>query len=258
MSERAYPILCGGVMHGVWTPHIVAVIPLGAPLDAKSRLAKALSPAERQMLARHMADQVIGALQFSGAIAEIAVVSPDSATLDWASALGATPILQAPTTPDASADQRLNDGLALGRAWAQAKDADALLITLGDLPLLTAEEVAQFAWLVGYMERPRTREERHTALFIALAPDRAGQGTNALLAAPPADAPLAFGVDSLARHQALARQAGAAPLIFHSPGLAFDVDTLADLDELRALGLWTTGRTTPAERAPGNQHIVQL
>ena len=263
----------GRITHTERRLKTVAVTPLSAPLGAKSRLAAALTPAERQALARWMAERVIRALQALGVIAEVAVVSPDRATLTWASGLGATSILQAASAPDASADQRLNDGLALGRAWAQAQEADALLITLGDLPLLTPAEVAQFVGLArrdGRHERHGDARDdgqtgvahtghtgdmahmdggvaRHNAPIIALAPDRAGLGTNALLTTPPSHAPLAFGVGSFARHQALARRAGVEPLIFHSPGLAFDVDTLPDLDELRASGLWAPEDTAPAE-----------
>lgn len=255
----------------------VAVAPLSAPLLAKSRLAGALSPAERVALARWMAERVIRALQASGVIAEVAVVSPDQATLAWAQTLGVTPILQADGA-DMDADQRLNQGLALGRAWAQAQEADALLITLGDLPLLTPTEVAQFVALAGGVRRDAlgpgaagatldelyegtiacdeasaTRRVRcaprpRVSPIVALAPDRAERGTNALLARPPALAPLAFGVGSFTRHQALAQRAGVEPLIFHAPGLAFDVDTPPDLAELRASGLWAP----PAQPTPAN------
>lgn len=251
----------GRVTHAERRPKTVAVTPLSAPVMAKTRLAEALTPFDRQALARWMAERVIRALQASGVIAEVAVVSPSRATLAWASGLGATSILQAASAPDASADQRLNDGLALGRAWAQAQDADALLITLGDLPMLTPAEIAQFVGLArrderhqrhgdtlhsdgrqGALHAPHAyadgRVARHATPIIALAPDRAGVGTNALLAAPPAATPLAFGGGSFARHQALARRAGVEPLIFHAPGLAFDVDTAPDLAELQAMGLW--------------------
>jgi len=227
----------------------MAVIPLGAPLLAKSRLAGALSQSQRQALTRWMAERVIGALHDSGAVAQVAVVSPDQATLIWASALGATPILQPAAMPNASADTRLNDGLALGRAWAEAMEADALLITLGDLPLLTAAEVAQFVALARYATSRSTPGGHRPAPFIALAPDRASQGTNALLAAPPVETPLAFGLGSLARHGALAKQAGAEPLLFPSPGFAFDVDTVPDLEELGATCLWSPATMARAEMA---------
>ncbi len=196
----------------------VAVVPLKAPDGAKSRLAESLELAERQELARWMATRTLSALRASGMIAQLAVVSPDETTLAWAREQGAIPIVQ--TAGD------LNAGLALGRAWAEEQHADALLITLGDLPLLAPGEVAAFVALADNHKR-----------LIALAPDDAGQGTNALLARPPALAPLAFGVGSLAHHQALARAAAVEPLLFPSPGFGFDVDTPEDVRRLRAMKL---------------------
>ena len=74
--------------------------------------------------------------------------------------------------------------------------------------------------------------------LVTLAPDRARDGTNLLLARPPELAPLAYGRGSFARHRSLARRAGAPIMVFKAPGAAFDVDQPADLDELIAAGLW--------------------
>jgi len=83
-----------------------------------------------------------------------------------------------------------------------------------------------------------------------VAPDRAGDGTNLLLATPPTLAPLAYGRGSFARHQRLARRAGVATVTFHAPGAAFDVDSPDDLEELYARGLW---RPTAANSAAEGQ-----
>ncbi|MEO7000957.1 MAG: 2-phospho-L-lactate guanylyltransferase [Ktedonobacterales bacterium] len=198
---------------------IAALVPLNAPALAKTRLAGALSPDDRRDLTRWLAARVITAVNSSGVVTSLGVVSPDPETLAWAQTVGATPLLQ--TGGD------LNAGLALGKTWASAINADALLITLGDLPTFTASEARAMITMAAASE--------HT---IVLAPDRASQGTNALLARPPEIAPLAFGAGSFARHMALARQAGADPQIFTAPGTAFDVDTSPDLAELRARGLW--------------------
>jgi 2-phospho-L-lactate guanylyltransferase (CobY/MobA/RfbA family) len=72
-----------------------------------------------------------------------------------------------------------------------------------------------------------------------LAPDRYDNGTNALLIQPAEAAPFAFGRGSFARHCMLVRQAGIEPVIVHNPRLAFDVDTWADVERLRSLGIWT-------------------
>ena len=61
-------------------------------------------------------------------------------------------------------------------------------------------------------------------------PDRHGSGTNALLLAPPRAIRPAFGPGSRARHETLAREAGAACAVDEVPALLLDVDTLEDLE----------------------------
>ena len=74
---------------------------------------------------------------------------------------------------------------------------------------------------------------------IALAPDRAHDGTNLLLARPATLAQPAYGRGSFARHQRLAQRLGIPTVEFSAPGSAFDVDTPADLAELIARGIWS-------------------
>lgn len=206
------------------TVKTLAVIPINRLAAAKSRLAPALSGALRRELALWMAGRVLDAVMRSGAVDAVAVVSPDDEALAWASARGAIPVAQE--------DGGLNAGLALAREHALARGAGALLVLLGDLPRLTPGEVAR---LVASAERA---DAGHS---IVLAPDREGQGTNGLLLRPPDLLPFAYGPGSFARHRAIARAFGVEPLVVASPGLAFDVDTPADLRELEHCGVWTPG-----------------
>jgi 2-phospho-L-lactate/phosphoenolpyruvate guanylyltransferase len=193
-----------------------ALVPLNGLDAAKSRLAGSLADADRRRLVRWMADWVVGATVTSGALEAVAVISPDPALLAWARTRGATALRQHAGG--------LNDGLELGRRWALARGADAVLVLLGDLALLQSSEVAELV-----------ARARGNAQAAVLAPDRAGQGTNALLVRPAALLPFAFGERSYGRHLALARDAGVEPVTYRSPGTQFDVDTASDLAELRAL-----------------------
>lgn len=206
---------------------ICAVVPLNAPGQAKSRLSRALAGHERAALARWMAGRVLAALRGSGAVAEIAVVSPSPTLLAWAAAHGAAPLRQQ------SGD--LNDGLELGRRWAQARGADALLVLLGDLPYLTGGEVAELAGMSGSASKER---------MVALAPDSGRRGTNGLLLRPVDALPFAFGPESLAQHARLAAEAGVDPICYASYGTEHDLDTLDDLRALIAAGHWTPGGGT--------------
>lgn len=213
---------------------LVGVIPLNRLARAKSRLASVLTPDERAALVLALAERTLLALRGASVAERIVVVSPDPAALAWAEAHGATPLRQ--TTAG------LNTGLALARDWASDRKADALLVALGDLPLLTADELRRFVAMTRLYER-----------VVALAPDRADDGTNLLLARPVALTPLAYGRGSFARHRRLAQRQGAPTVEFRAPGAAFDVDTPADLGELVARGLWRPARWVGGSGAPVNQ-----
>jgi 2-phospho-L-lactate guanylyltransferase len=204
---------------------LIGIIPLNRLDRAKSRLASALAPTERAALALALAEITLRALRESGALAQVAVISPDPAALAWAEARGAVPLLQRGAGP--MRRPGLNAGLRQARSWAVEQRASGLLIALGDLPLLTAEDIRRFMAMTRLYER-----------VVALAPDRAGEGTNLLLARPAGLAPIAYGSGSFARHRRLAQRLGAPTVEFRAPGAAFDVDAPDDLDELVARGLW--------------------
>lgn len=199
----------------------VALVPIKALTAAKSRLAAALDPAARAALTLRALGNVLAALDTPGIAARV-VVTPDEAVLRAAGAAGATGLLQI--------GEGLNEGLAQGRAWAVAAGAEALLIVLGDLPLLSRADVDA---LLDLADRPGV------AIF---APDRHGAGTNALLLRPPDALPFAFGAGSLARHRAAAEARGLLPRWYDAPGTALDLDTPADLAALDAILAGAPGR----------------
>lgn len=191
----------------------VALVPIKALTAAKSRLAAALDPPARAALTLRVLNNVLAALDTPG-IATRLVVTPDPAVLRAAGAAGATGLRQA--------DGGLNEGLTQGRDWALAAGAEAILIVLGDLPLLGRDDVTA---LLELADRPGV------AVF---APDRHGAGTNALLLRPPDALPFAFGVGSLARHRTAAETRGLLARWYDAPGTALDLDTPADLAALDA------------------------
>lgn len=191
----------------------VAIVPIKALPTAKTRLAAALDPSARAALTLRVLGGVLAALDTPG-IATRLVVTPDEVVLQAAGAAGALGLRQA--------GEGLNEGLAQGRDWALAAGAEAILVVLGDLPLLGREDVAA---LLELADRPGV------AVF---APDRHGKGTNALLLRPPAALPFSFGVGSLARHRAAAEARGLLARWYDAPGTALDLDTPADLAALDA------------------------
>ena len=197
----------------------VAVVPIKALLHAKSRLANKLSPAERAELARDMLAHVLDAIQQSGVIAEVAVISPRPEELHLPP--GVTPLLQT--------EDGLNALLEQGRDWATAQGAGALLLAFADLPLLHPSDIKQ---IVRLGKSPRT---------VVLAPDRHNQGTNLMLLHPPALIPFSFGPNSYDAHRADTLTAWARLEVYRSPGTALDVDTPDDLACLEQARLTAAG-----------------
>lgn len=215
---------------------VVGVIPLNALTRAKSRLSSALAPEERRDLALWLAERTLAALRASGVVERVAVVSPDPEALAWAATQGAEPLLQP--------GRGLNAGLALARAWAVGLRAGALLIALGDLPLLTGDEVKRFVTMGRLHQR-----------LLTLAPDSARDGTNLMLARPSELAPLAYGRGSFNRHRLLARRAGTPVMVFRSRGAAFDVDEPADLEAVMVGGLWRPASDVSASAVVAREGI---
>jgi 2-phospho-L-lactate guanylyltransferase len=112
----------------------------------------------------------------------------------------------------------LNAALAQARSDAVARSATALLVLPSDLPLVSAEALGAFSAIASAAGSPT----------VALAADRHGRGTNALLLVPPEAIDFAFGGDSRSAHAALASAAGARYLEVEGP-LALDLDTPEDL-----------------------------
>ncbi len=186
-----------------------AVVPVKARREGKQRLSPVLAPAPRALLVARMLEQVIDAARSSGAIEEILVISPELSGLPAG----------VRTYRDAGAG--LNVALSAALPLLQEAGVRCAVVLAADLPALSGADVAALA---GVGER------------IALAPDRAGTGTNAIALPLGTGFNFQFGADSLARHRAEARRLGLSALLIEREGLAFDVDEPADLERLRALG----------------------
>ena len=105
-------------------------------------------------------------------------------------------------------------------------DVLTMVILHGDLPNLQAADVDS---LVGALPSDG-------APGVAIAPDRAGTGTNGLVLRPPGLIHFRFGVGSFAKHVAEVEAAGVPLVAVNRAGLAFDLDTPADLARWLELG----------------------
>ena len=84
---------------------------------------------------------------------------------------------------------------------------------------------------------------------VVIIPDRHGSGTNGLLLAPPDAIAPSFGPGSFERHRALVLASGAALPVQRPPSLLLDIDTGADLAELRRRLAGSSGGAPPDARA---------
>jgi FO synthase len=192
----------------------VAIVPVRAPGEGKSRLAGVLSPLRRASLVQGMLERVLLALRQARSVTRIVVVTPD---------LG----LALPAGVDVVHDSGVGLNAAVALALESvAGTADAALVVAADAPQVTAEEIDRII--------AATRDAD-----VGIVPDRRGEGTNALwLRLPPGIAPQ-YGEGSARAHRDAARAAGLRVVVVDAPGLSHDVDLPSDLD----------GEPMPAEQA---------
>jgi len=190
-----------------------AIVPI-KPLDqGKSRLAEVLTPEERRDLNSRMLAHTLQTLKAVPAIEQVMVVSRDPKALALARELGARTIQE-------NGAPHLN--IALQRATQVAREfaTRGVLVLPIDLPLITVDGIRKL--LDRAIQPP----------VVVAAPDRRGEGTNALLVYPAGLIKYHFGEGSFQQHCQLAHQAGARLEIVEYPALGLDIDLPEDLAAL--------------------------
>lgn len=199
-----------------------AAVPFKGPVGSKRRLAGLLEPDERTRLSLAMLDGVLEALLGVDRIERVLLLTPGgSATIASAGSERLTVVDEMMEANGASNRDNLNHALRQAQALAIDGSADALLIVPGDLPLVNSSDLAALL-------------NAATTGSVVIAPDRAGDGTNALLLAPPTAITPSFGTASFRRHRALAEAAGLVHVVVERPRLGLDLDTPADVALLLA------------------------
>jgi 2-phospho-L-lactate/phosphoenolpyruvate guanylyltransferase len=174
------------------------LIPVKSFHAAKRRLADWLSPAERERLARWMAERVVAA----AAPLPVFVACDDERVAEWAEALGA----QVSWGPGLG----LNGAIDHGVDTMSGKGIDHVIVAHGDLPLATA--LAELA----------IREH------VVIVPDSRRDGTNVLSRPTGVAIRAEYGAASFARHLGAALASGAPVTVRRDARLAVDVDTITD------------------------------
>jgi 2-phospho-L-lactate guanylyltransferase len=181
------------------------VIPVKAPEACKTRLAPALGEAARRDLVARMLRHVISAGVEAPGVDEVLLLGPSDHGLE------------APPRRLPDPGGGLNAALASVAPAAANAGVDRLVILAGDLPRVSASDVARLAGLAPGR--------------LGVTPDRRRSGTNALSLPLPAAAGFHFqyGADSFAHHGAEAARLGLALEVIGSDALGLDIDEPEDL-----------------------------
>jgi 2-phospho-L-lactate guanylyltransferase len=191
-----------------------AVLPVKRFDDAKQRLDRTFNAGTRRALAEAMVSDVLHGLRRAQRIDTVIVVTGESGAEALARAYDADSI------PDD--DRGHSHAARSGVDWALERDYDRVLLVPGDCPALDPHEIDELV------------DRGLGAPDVVIVPDRHGEGTNALLLAPPDAIAPSFGPGSRARHEQAAEAAGARWRIAEPRSLVLDVDTAEDLAALRA------------------------
>lgn len=197
------------------------LLPLKEFAAAKQRLAGVLSAPERAQLFEAMVDDVLNVLTAHPAIERVVICSRDRAAV-WLARYYEVEFLhedQLDAASGAVPATGLNHVVNAAARRCVAQGATELMVVHGDLPLLSEDDLSRFV--------AAHRGTRGPAVTIA--PDRRHSGTNLLAwRALPAFV-TQYGVDSLQRHSAQARELGAALTLCDLPGACCDIDEPEDL-----------------------------
>jgi 2-phospho-L-lactate/phosphoenolpyruvate guanylyltransferase len=194
-----------------------AIVPVKALADAKRRLAPALAPSERRRLVLTMLDDVLALLTNVAGIDRVLVVTPDPEVAAAAANHDADVVGE-----DDHGD--LNAAVRRGLAQAHSQAAERALVIPADVPLATQAEIQAILTSAAAGSKPQ----------VVIVPSEDGDGTNAMLLAPPEAMRPEFGEGSFVRHVAQAVALGLDFRVLRLPGLGADIDRPRDLARLAA------------------------
>ncbi len=194
-----------------------AVIVARVGTGAKSRLAGALSPDQRQALALAMLADVVDVCVQARAVLAGTLAVVDAPEARQVVERGGAMAIADPGSGD------MNAAVVLGLRSARERGATTALVVPGDVPLIARSDFEALLEAAGAAPR---------AVIVAASHD--GGGTNALLLRPPEVIRPGFGPPSLQRHVRAGLAAGALTRVRFGLHLAYDVDTPTDLAGLQS------------------------
>jgi 2-phospho-L-lactate guanylyltransferase len=186
-------------------PYTTAIIPVRLLPTAKHRLSTLLEDTERKELVQAMLEDVLDAAENATTINDVIVVTNDVELEAIVRGRGHDVF---PATEPTGLNRELTEAIQ----YAEEKGAEAVVIILADLPLLTGDVLDQM--IEGSCQQS----------CLMIAQDWRGKGTNILYLHPPSVLELQFGLGSLTSHLAAAQEAGVAASCFAAFETALDLD----------------------------------
>jgi 2-phospho-L-lactate guanylyltransferase len=193
-----------------------AIIPARPLEEGKSRLAEALTQTERQRLNQRFFRQTLDVTAAVVGRERTLVVSCSEPLLSIARSLSFETLLEVQP-------HGLNAALTQAAEAARQRGATGVLSVSCDLPFLIPDELRALL------------DVAHQGDGLAIASDRAGTGTNALVMSPVGAIPYRYGIGSFAAHQEAARAAGLTLNVVRRAGLSFDIDTPDDFEQMEEI-----------------------
>jgi 2-phospho-L-lactate guanylyltransferase len=190
----------------------VILIPVKNSSAAKQRLAAVLDQPARTELAQAMLHDVVAALAAWPRRPACALVTGDPFALELARQYNFEVI------PDAT-NPGETGAIEMATRLCVVRGIHSTLVLPADIPLIQISELDQ---ILAYAPQEGS----------VLAPAADGRGTNAAFRRPANLFPLRFGNDSFKPHLTAAQATGKPCVVLQLPGVALDVDTPEDLQQL--------------------------
>ena len=201
------------------------LIPVKSLAQAKQRLASVLTQPARTELAQAMLLDVLEALNEWVDRPAVSIVTSDSFALELARQFSFETI--ADTT-----NRSETDAIEGATRVCESRGIDSTLVIPGDVPLIQSWELRKVL-------------EAAPIEGTVLVPAADGRGTNAAFRRPSGLFPLRFGNDSFKPHLAAAGATGKPCVVLSLAGIALDIDSPSDLQQLAA----TPGETRSQQLA---------
>ena len=190
-----------------------AIVPIKDFTDAKGRLSKVLTPAERESLARAMFQDVLDALMETSGLDGIAVMTRDIDAQSLCADMGFRVLTEERNKGQTTAVMTASQSL-------RQEGVEGVLTIPGDVPLVSPKDIEVVL------------DKHLRAPSMTIVPARDYQGSNCIVCSPPGFVPLRFGDNSFYPHLDAAKRVGITPVVVELPNLALDIDTPEDLEIL--------------------------